>query len=221
LVVEGLRAAIETPLGALFSGRRLADLAEGDRLNEVSFDLRLGQAGPPARVDDIGRLVASHLEPSDPLAPWAAALAGGAIDVELAGYLTGSIDLVARVRNEDGGVRFIVADYKTNQLTRRGAVPLPDDFGPERLTGAMIEHHYPLQALLYAVALHRYLRWRQPDYRAETHLGGASYLFVRGMTGPGVATTDGRPHGVFNWAMVPGMVVGLSELLDGRRPVAA
>jgi exodeoxyribonuclease V beta subunit len=221
LVVEGLRAAIETPLGALFSGRRLADLAEGDRLNEVSFDLRLGQAGPPARVDDIGRLVASHLEPSDPLAPWAAALAGGAIDVELAGYLTGSIDLVARVRNEDGGVRFVVADYKTNQLTRRGVVPLPDDYGPERLTGAMIEHHYPLQALLYAVALHRYLRWRQPDYRAETHLGGASYLFVRGMTGPGVATTDGRPHGVFNWAMVPGMVVGLSELLDGRRPVAA
>jgi exodeoxyribonuclease V beta subunit len=221
LVVEGLRAAIETPLGALFAGRRLADLAQRDRLNELSFDMRLGQAGHPARVEDIGRLVASHLERSDPLGPWAAALAGGVIDVELAGYLTGSIDLVARVRDGDGGLRFVVADYKTNQLTRRGAVPHPDDYGSERLTEAMVEHHYPLQAVLYAVALHRYLRWRQPGYRPETHLGGASYLFVRGMTGPGVATTDGCPHGVFDWAMAPAMVEELSELLDGRRPVTA
>ena len=28
----------------------------------------------------------------------------------------------------------------------------------------MLRAHYPLQALLYAVALHRYLRWRQPGY---------------------------------------------------------
>ena len=28
----------------------------------------------------------------------------------------------------------------------------------------MVEAHYPLQALLYSVALHRYLRWRQPGY---------------------------------------------------------
>ena len=29
----------------------------------------------------------------------------------------------------------------------------------------MVEHDYPLQALLYSVALHRYLRWRLPGYR--------------------------------------------------------
>jgi exodeoxyribonuclease V beta subunit len=221
LVVEGLRSAIETPLGTLFAGRRLADLAVEDRLNEVSFDMRLGQGGPPVRVEDIGRLVATHLDPSDPLVPWAAALATGSIDVELSGYLTGSIDLVARVRDEFGGSRFVVVDYKTNQLSRRGSAPLPDDYGPDKLAAAMIEHHYPLQALLYAVALHRYLRWRQPGYLPGVHLGGASYLFVRGMTGPAVATSAGRPHGVFNWAMAPDMVVGLSDLLDGRVPATA
>ena len=219
LVVEGLRSAIETPLGSLFAGCCLADLAPEDRLNEVAFDMRLGQGGPPIDVEDIGRLVISHLEPSDPLAPWAAALAAGSIDIGLSGYLTGSIDLVARVRDQGGGARFVVADYKTNQLTRRGGVPHPDDYGPDELAGAMIEHHYPLQALLYAVAVHRYLRWRQPGYRPEVHLGGASYLFVRGMTGSTVATTAGSPHGVFNWAMAPDMVVGLSDLLDGRMAV--
>ncbi len=221
LVVAGLRLAIETPLGGPFAGRRLADLAEEDRLNEVSFDMRLGQGGPPLRVEDIGVLVASYLESPDPLASWAAALAAGSIDIELSGYLTGSIDLVARVRDGAGGTRFVVADYKTNQLTHRGSAPRADDYGPDKLAAAMIEHHYPLQALLYAVAVHRYLRWRQPGYRPELHLGGASYLFVRGMTGPTVATTDGSPHGVFNWSMAPEMVVGLSDLLDGRVTVGA
>ncbi len=217
LTVEGLSDAVRTPLGSLFAGHRLADLVAGERLNELSFDMRLGQAGPPATVEDIGRLVASHLDATDPLASWAAALADGAIRAELAGYLTGSIDLVARVRDPAGGERFVVADYKTNQLTPRGAAPHADDFGPASLTEAMTEHHYPLQALLYAVALHRYLRWRQPGYRPELHLGGASYLFVRGMTGPEVATTDGAPHGIFNWALPPQLVIDVSDLLDGLR----
>ena len=48
----------------------------------------------------------------------------------------------------------------------------------------MIDAHYPLQALLYGVALHRFLRWRLPGYAPERHLGGSLYLFVRGMCGP-------------------------------------
>ena len=59
---------------------------------------------------------------------------------------------------------------------------------------AMLHAHYPLQALLYGVALHRYLRWRQPGYDPERHLGGVLYLFVRGMCGPDDA--GGRRHAV-------------------------
>ena len=44
----------------------------------------------------------------------------------------------------------------------------------------MAEHHYSLQALLYLVALHRYLRSRMKGYQYETHCGGALYYFVRG-----------------------------------------
>ena len=50
----------------------------------------------------------------------------------------------------------------------------------------MVEAHYPLQALLYNVALHRYLRWRQPGYDPAAQLGGVLYLFLRGMCGPAV-----------------------------------
>ena len=48
----------------------------------------------------------------------------------------------------------------------------------------MLHHHYPLQAHLYLVALHRHLRWRLPDYDPERHLGGYVYCFLRGMPGP-------------------------------------
>ncbi len=60
--------------------------------------------------------------------------------------------------------------------------------------------HYPLQALLYSVALHRFLRWRQPGYDPRIHLGGVLYLFLRGMCGPDTPTVDEMPCGVFSWA---------------------
>ncbi|HEY5110473.1 MAG TPA: PD-(D/E)XK nuclease family protein, partial [Acidimicrobiales bacterium] len=137
------------------------------------------------------------------------------------GYLTGSIDLVARVCDEERGDRFVVADYKTNRLTRPGVVAAADAYGQGRLVQAMAEHHYPLQALLYAVALHRYLRWRAPIDGVGTRVSGAAYLFVRGMTGPDVPLTDGQPHGVFTWELPPDLVVRISDLLAGRAVTGA
>ena len=57
----------------------------------------------------------------------------------------------------------------------------------------MLHSHYPLQALLYSVVLHRYLRWRLPGYDPERHLGGILYLYVRGMCGPETPEVDGQP----------------------------
>ena len=216
LVVAGLRAAIETPLGPIADGRRLRDLGRADRLDEMSFELRLGQAGTRPTDRDIGRLVSEHLEVGDRLRPWATALAAGAFDVQLAGHLTGSIDAVLRVPGRDGRPRFVVVDYKTNRLTPRGVTPAPDDYSAVAMTIAMAEHHYPLQALLYAVALHRYLRWRLPAYDPRVHLGGAAYLFLRGMTGARARTGTGQAHGVFSWPIPPALVIELSDLLDGR-----
>ena len=51
------------------------------------------------------------------------------------------------------------------------------------LAEAMSRSSYPLQALVYSVALHRFLRWRQPGYRFDEHFGGVLYLYLRGMCG--------------------------------------
>ena len=56
------------------------------------------------------------------------------------------------------------------------------------------EEAYFLQYLLYAIALHRYLGWRLPDYDYERHFGGVFYLFLRGMDprpGPGRDPSNG------------------------------
>ncbi len=187
----------------------------------MSFELLLGSANRRATVRQIGRLVCQHVPAGGlfgpaPLHDWAAGLADGEIPVSLDGHLTGSIDLVLRVRDDAGAARYVVVDYKTNRLGERGRPPRPDDYHPDRLAVAMTEHHYPLQALLYSVALHRYLRWRVPGYDPATSLGGSAYLFLRGMTGAQVATDGGEPHGVFAWRTPPELVTELSDLLDGR-----
>lgn len=84
----------------------------------------------------------------------------------------------------------------------------------------MLHSDYSLQALLYSVVLHRFLRWRQPGYDPEHHLGGVLYLFVRGMCGPDTPTTDGHPAGVFSWRPPATLVMSVSDLLDGRRAAA-
>jgi exodeoxyribonuclease V beta subunit len=84
---------------------------------------------------------------------------------------------------------------------------------------AMQRAHYPLQALLYTVALHRYLRWRLgAAYSPEQHLGGTAYLFVRGMVGPQTPTFDGVPHGVFSWTPPAAAIVALDRLFAVGRP---
>ncbi|MFZ2056213.1 MAG: UvrD-helicase domain-containing protein [Acidimicrobiales bacterium] len=217
-LVTGLRAAIETPLGPLFQGRRLRDLARSDRLGELSFELCLGRKGRFATDRDIGALMLDHLPEHDPLRPWAQRLSSGPFGVELAGHLTGSIDMVARVRDgadPEAPPCFVVVDYKTNTLAGQGREPQSLDYHPDRLPAAMAEHHYPLQALLYLVALHRYLRWRVPCYEPARHLGGAAYLFVRGMAGADAPVVEGNPHGIFSWRVPPALVTALSDLLDG------
>ena len=93
------------------------------------------------------------------------------------------------------------------------------DYRPAAMAAAMVDAHYPLQALLYSVALHRYLRWRQPGYDPERHLGGVLYLFVRGMCGPlEDPNVDAGVPGVFEWRPPASLVTALSDALDGRLP---
>jgi exodeoxyribonuclease V beta subunit len=112
--------------------------------------------------------------------------------------------------------RFVVVDYKTNRLGDPEQPATSAEYGPDQLSAAMLHSDYPLQAMLYSVVLHRYLRWRLPSYDPEVHLGGVIYLYLRGMCGPETPIVDGHPAGVFSWPLPAALVLALSDLLDGR-----
>jgi exodeoxyribonuclease V beta subunit len=230
LGVEELASALLpsflTPLGPLAGGRRLADIAPRDRLAELTFEMPLA-GGDEARAEvTVGRLaplVRRHLGPDDPLRRYADLLEHPTLaEQPLRGFLNGSIDAVLRVPDDEGVPRYLVVDYKTNWLGSFDGRPLTlGDYTPPRLAEAMMAAHYPLQALLYGVAVHRLLRWRQPGYDPDRHLGGVLYLFVRGMAGPDTPRVDGVPCGVFSWRPPAALVTELSDLLDGRDPEEA
>jgi len=205
----------DTSLGPLAGGLTLRQILLRDRLLELDFEIPLAGgdvrgAVPNVSVADVGVLLRAHLPAGDPLAPYVDRLTSAALGGQsLRGYLSGSIDAVLRLP----GQRYLVVDYKTNYLGDNAA-----DYSLARLAEAMLHSDYPLQALLYTVVLHRFLRWRVAGYEPARHLGGVLYLFVRGMCGVDTPVVDGHPCGVFSWQPPTELVVALSDLLDeGRR----
>ncbi len=94
---------------------------------------------------------------------------------QLQGLLMGFADLVFEHQG-----RYFVLDYKSNHLGEGDA-----DYHEAALQAAMAQHRYDVQAALYLLALHRLLRARLGEaYRPAQHLGGAVYVFMRGMQGP-------------------------------------
>jgi exodeoxyribonuclease V beta subunit len=211
VVVDGLRRSMSTPLGALFDDRALVDISVSDRLAELRFDLPLVAADHAVAVTKIGEVLLARLADNDPMQPYAASLAKGRFPQRLAGYLQGSIDGVFRVGAPDAP-RFVVVDYKTNQLHERDDLDPLAAYHPAKLPEAMAHSDYPLQALLYSVALHRYLRWRLPNYDPESHLGGIAYLYLRGMVGIATPRDEGCPFGVFAWRPPSGAIEALDHL---------
>jgi exodeoxyribonuclease V beta subunit len=119
----------------------------------------------------------------------------------LDGVLRGVIDLVFA---HDG--RYYLADYKSNWLG-----PQADDYTPEALAVAMAGGGYTAQALIYALALHRHLRARLPDYDVARDFGGVYYLFLRGMA------PEAPGRGVMRLCPDRAMLAQLDALMAGRR----
>jgi exodeoxyribonuclease V beta subunit len=210
----------ETPLGPLAPGVTLGRVPLRDRLRELDFEFPLdgGDVRRPVGevlLRDLAPLLREHLAADDPLTPYADRLEQPPLgDQPLRGYLSGSVDVVLRLQGERGP-RFVVVDYKTNLLGDPERPLSAADYAPALLAEAMLHSHYPLQAMLYSVVVHRYLRWRLPGYDPELHLGGVLYLYVRGMCGAETPIVDGHPTGVFSWQPSATLVHALSDLLDG------
>jgi len=94
---------------------------------------------------------------------------------QLHGMLMGFADLVF----EHEG-KYWVLDYKSNHLGNEDAA-----YDSATLARSMAEHRYDVQAAIYMLALHRLLKARLgASYAPDTHLGGAIYLYLRGVKGP-------------------------------------
>lgn len=230
LLVDAVPGILATPLGEAVGGLRLADLAAGDRLDELRFDVPIARGtrwrnGKVADGAEIAGILGARPDRSGPSAgdvltdAYLAGLRSRPFG-PLCGFLTGSIDLVFR-RRDAGGERYFVCDYKTNRLGPPGAPGRP---GPSLrahytfpwLRREMERHDYYVQYHLYLVALHRLLRARLGrEYDYDRHVGGAAYLFVRGMVGEAAASPpEGGPLGIFFDRPPREVVVGLSRLLD-------
>jgi len=87
------------------------------------------------------------------------------------GMLLGFIDLVFC---HEG--KYFIIDWKSNHLGYQ-----LENYNPDNLAREMERKLYPLQYLIYTVAVNRYLERRIPDYSYESHFGGVYYLFLRGI----------------------------------------
>jgi exodeoxyribonuclease V beta subunit len=206
-VTEQFARILSFGLGEVFDHGSLDDLAGGNRTAcEMDFTLPLlGEGAPSDQLVELGRLVV-ELDPDGPFSDFFSSLASGEPKFAqlFQGFLVGSIDLVAQVGDEP---RFVILDYKNNLLSEAPS------YEPGGLKVEMGRSGYPLQALLYSVALHRLLAKRLEGYDPAVHLGGACYLYVRGPADLGASPLDG----VVTWRFTPEIIAGVSDLLAGRR----
>jgi len=113
----------------------------------------------------------------------------------LEGLMTGKIDLTYH-RDR----RWYVLDYKTNRLP---------DYTTASVAEAMQHSQYDMQALIYTLALHRWLRFRLGDnYDYASDFGGIRYLFCRGLGRAG--------QGIFAHRFAPELVHALDALFTGQ-----
>jgi exodeoxyribonuclease V beta subunit len=85
--------------------------------------------------------------------------------------LRGFIDLVFEYEG-----RTYVVDYKSTSIS-----DTITGFTPERVSQTVAANHYALQTALYALVVHRHLRWRKPNYDYDRDFGGTLVVFLRGV----------------------------------------
>jgi exodeoxyribonuclease V beta subunit len=194
LVTRLVGATLRVPLP---EGVRLCDVPDGARRPEIEFQFAL----QPTRVDALLQLLHAHGVVRD--------RHGFGLRQRLEGLMTGLVDLTYQ---HDG--RWHVLDYKSNRLPRYDAAALRD---------AMAHSEYDLQALIYTLALHRWLRFRlgsasdHGGYDYARDFGGIRYVFCRGIDLD--APAEAPPSGVHAQRFDPELVHALDALFAGEAPL--
>ncbi|CAM4323341.1 exodeoxyribonuclease V, beta subunit [Acinetobacter dispersus] len=179
-IAEWLHEVVHTPLNQDF---QLQQLDAGQYLSECPFYLALSD-----RVLAMQRVQQLFEEYGIEMPEL--------LEAKSARYLNGSIDLVYF-----DGQRYHIADYKSNYLGAEQG-----DYQQAQIAESMSLSSYWLQAALYLVALHRYLTVKLQNYDMQQHLGGASYLYLRGMNGQ-------AQQGYFYWKPEDEFILRLDAIL--------
>ena len=163
-------------------GTRLCDVPADERRAEIEFQFAL----QPTQVDALLALLHAHGVVRE--------RHGFGLRQRLEGLMTGLIDLTYRF---DG--KWYVLDYKSNRLPAYDAA---------HLQRAMAHSEYGLQALIYTLALHRWLRFRLGKaYDYARNFGGIRYVFCRGLD-----ATRGDSPGIHAQRFAPELVHALDAL---------
>lgn len=163
------------PLGE--SPFALAGIGPAQRLSELEFFFPLARVGSERLCEAVSRYTGASL-PVDLVRLFERLAFAPA-----RGMLRGFIDLVV----ESEG-RFYILDWKSNHLGNRAG-----EYDQARMRLEMEENLYPLQYLLYTVALDNFLKLRLPEYDYDRHFGGVFYVFLRGVDGTGNGIFADRP----------------------------
>lgn len=154
----------------------LNSLEYGQKLCEMPFLLSVPNT--TVRACDVARCMTENGFPMENLRD-------GALD----GYLTGAIDMVFTAAG-----KFFILDWKSNWLGSEA-----QDYSQEAMIAEIKRKHYSLQYVIYLVALKRHLMatMAMNEENVWDVIGGAFYVFVRGIDARQGLDEKGRRTGIF------------------------
>jgi exodeoxyribonuclease V beta subunit len=165
-ICDAIHGVVTTPLAAPEGAFSLAGISQGSWICEMEFFF-------PLQFITADRISACLRKWGTGHAAADMKTVGASLNFKpVRGMVRGFMDMVF----EHGGRHYLV-DWKSNHLGNR-----VEDYGPKSLKTAMENNLYPLQYLLYTVALNRYLSLRVRNYEYATHFGGVIYVFLRGVS---------------------------------------
>ena len=153
---------------------RLEMLGNNDTVSEMEFHFPLKRSRN--LYADLFRIFKSwggiYAETAD--YHWSQNAIAGESPLNIAGMMTGIIDLVFRANG-----KFFILDWKTNIVS---AINTPDNFylNESAIREEIVRHGYALQWTIYALALRKFLKTSLgKNYNHQRDFGGVIYLFVR------------------------------------------
>ncbi len=198
-----LKRITNIPLGGPLGKFKMRNLNPKNSIKELKFHIPICH-----EINPINTLELSSIFREDVQKKYGSDYINKLINLNIysSGFLTGSIDQVFADNPNHEIAKWWVLDWKSNwigsPLSKKGGFSCgPSNYSMSKMDEEMYRHHYPLQAHIYLLALHRFLNWRLPNYSPQKHLGGYIYVFLRGLPDRRDLEKNNYPQ------MTPGLIV--------------